>query len=67
MTEAMLKVITFCLEHVEGLISNFPSGAAAIGKLRNISRGDAKICYKAVAVGDLTRGIGNLDLEPIDA
>lgn len=65
--EIVLKVISLRLEDVEGLILDFPPGTSAVRKLCGKSGAvHIEIRREAVAVRELTHGIGDLDLELID-
>ena len=65
-SEAVLKVIAVGLEDVERLVLDLPPRPAAGGEFDDCVGTDGQIGDEAVALGRLTLGVDDLDLEPVD-
>ena len=66
MAEIVLEVVAVGLEHVESLVLDLPSGAAAGGDLGDGLGGDGQVGEEGVVVGALALGVEDLDGEPVD-
>ena len=64
--EIAFEVVSVVPEDLEALVFDLPARPAAGGKLGDIILVDRAIGGEAAAVGHLTVGVGDLDLEPVD-
>ena len=58
----MFEVVTLGFQDVERLVLDFPSGPAAVGEFRDRGGVYGQVGDEAVAVGDVARGVDDLDL-----
>ena len=66
MLEVVFEVVSVGLEQVEGLVPNFPTGAAAGGKFGDGVRRNREIRDEAVVISPLSLVAEGLDGEPVD-
>ena len=64
--EVVFEIVSFGLEHVEGLVLDLPPGAAAGGQFGDGAGRDREIRDEAVVVGTLAFSVEDLDGEPVD-
>ena len=64
--KVVFEIVTVGLEHVEGLVFDLPTGAAAGGQFGDSVACDGEIGDEAVVIGSLALGVEGLDGEPVD-
>ena len=65
-TEAVFEIVAVVLQDVEGLVLDLPPRPPAGGQVGDRIAPDRQVSDEAVAVGDVSGGVADLDLEPVD-
>lgn len=65
-TDAVLKIVAVDVQDIEGLVFDLPPRLPAGGQVGDRVAVDRRVGDEAVAVGAVSGGVADLDLEPVD-